>query len=244
MPSLFVVFILIKSIYTGDTIFETLRDLFTFIPVHYSEGEWLPERQLRATHVLILINVAIHYTLLVFGSSAREAVMNNLCFVPEKLHLWNHLLSPVASMFLHADADHLWWNMVCIWVFGIVLERRIGWRQFVYFYLLTGVISKMVSAAVHILFLQELSSGIGASGAISGIMGVFAVRLYFKRLVFPLPILGIFSLIFPLNLKIKVNSLAIIALYFIDDIWGGVETLFGWPSHINYWVHIGAMIAA
>lgn len=243
LPSLFVVFILIRSIYTGDTVLDTIRDLLTFIPIRYSEGEWLPERKLRATHVLILINVAIHYALIVFGPSVREAVVENLSFVPERLHLWNVPLSLLASMFLHGDAGHLWWNMFFLWVFGLVLERHIGWRQFTFFYLLTGVFSDILSTAIHILFLQELPSGIGASGAISGIMGVFAVRLYFRRLIFPIPILGIFSLILPLNLKIRVNSLFIIGLYFIGDLWGGIQTLLGSTGHIAYWAHIGGLVA-
>lgn len=243
LPSLIVVLILIQSIYTGDTIFDTVRDYFTFIPIHYPEGEWMPERQLRATYILILINVAVHYILPIFGSSVKQAVIDHLSFFPEKIYFWNLLLSPIANMFLHSDDGHLWWNMVFLWIFGLVLERRIGWRQFTIFYLLTGVISDIVSVVIYILFLQELPSGIGASGAISGIMGVFAVRLYFKRIIFPFPILGIFSSIFPLNLKIRVNSLCIIALYFIWDLLGGIETLLGLPSHIGYWAHIGGMLA-
>ncbi len=243
LAALIVFFILIKSISSGDTILETIMDQITLIPVHYSEKEWVLERQLRATPVLILLNLAVHYTLFLFDSPAREALMDSLSFLPEKLHLLNLVLSPIASMFLHADADHLWWNMIYFWIFGLTLERRIGWRQFALFYLLTGILSNILSAFMHILFLQKIPAGIGASGALSGIIGVFAVRLFFKRLVFPIPIFGLASFILPLNFKIRVNFLFIIGLYFIHDLLGGGETLLGLPNSIDYWAHIGGMIA-
>ena len=48
-------------------------------------------------------------------------------------------------------------------------------------------------------------------------MGIFAVRCYFKSMIFPLPILGIFSLILPISLKVRLNSLAIMALFFLAE---------------------------
>ena len=242
-PILLVVFFGLQAVLSERSVLDTLRDYFTFIPVHYSEGDWWGERRLRATHVLILTNVAIHYALIALGEPRREAIIEALCFIPGNPRAWNTLVSPLTSMFLHADAGHLWWNMVFLWVFGLVLERHIGWRRFAHLYILTGVIAGVVSAAIHVIFLQEFVHGLGASGAIAGIMGVFAVRLYYRRLVFPVPILGFISLIFPLYLKIRLNSLLAVTVFFVNDVDRGIATLIGPPSKIAHWAHVGGLAA-
>lgn len=242
-PPLIVIIIWVKAIIAGDSFWETLLDNITVFPIKYAEDELRLERRWNATYTLILINVSIHYALVILGNNWHETVIDYLSFFPGKLHLWNFLISPLASNFLHADASHLWWNMIFLYAFGIVLERRIGWRRFTSLYILTGLISSFISGAIPILFLQELEEGIGASGAISGIMGVFAVRLFFKRLVFPVP-LGFFSFIFPVYLKIKVNSLFVMAMYFCQNLAGGMLTLSGEVnSEVGYWAHLGGAVA-
>ena len=243
IPVILVVFIWIKAILSEESFLNTLLDNITIFPAQYAEGELKLERQLRATHVLILINAAIHYTLVILGESCQETIREYFMFLPEKMYLWNLLISPLTSMFLHADADHLWWNMIFLWAFGLVLERRIGWRQFILLYFLTGIISSLISVVIPIIFLQEFSYELGASGAISGIIGVFAVRLYSKRLVFPIPILGFFSFIIPVKLKVRVNSLFVIGMYFWRNLRGGIFTLLGEAGDIGYWAHIGGMIS-
>jgi tetratricopeptide (TPR) repeat protein len=75
-------------------------------------------------------------------------------------------------------------------------------------------------------------------------MGIFAVRCYFKSMVFPLPILGIFSLILPVSLKVRLNSLVIIGLFFLADLSGGVAQASGEStSNVGHWIHIGGMAA-
>ena len=97
---------------------------------------------------------------------------------------------------------------------------------------------------MHYLFLHEVGHGLGASGAIAGIMGIFAVRCYFKSMVFPLPILGIFSLILPISLKVRLNSLVIMGLFFLLDLSGGIGQITGEAlSAVGHWAHIGGMVS-
>lgn len=81
------------------------------------------------------------------------------------LPFWSTL---VTSMFLHGGFAHLGGNMLYLWIFGDNVERRLGHGRFVLFYLACGV----AAAVAHILFNGR--SGVptvGASGAISGILG-------------------------------------------------------------------------
>jgi membrane associated rhomboid family serine protease len=145
-------------------------------------------------------------------------------------------------MFLHGSDGHLWGNMLFLWVFGLVVERRTGLKRFLLLYFLTGVFANVASAVVYPIFLKTTFHGIGASGAISGIMGVFMIRLFYKKIVFPIPILGIFSLIFPINLRVRINSLIVIGLFFLSDLSSGIKQFEGSMSDIGHWVHVFGML--
>jgi membrane associated rhomboid family serine protease len=147
-------------------------------------------------------------------------------------------------MFLHAGGGHLWGNMLFLWMLGTSVERRIGHPQFVLLYLITGLCGGAAFVVTWFLATGEPGHSLGASGAIAGIMGIFAVRCYFKSMIFPIPILGIFSLILPISLKIRLNSLVIIGLFFLGDLSGGIGQLANAStSHVGHWAHLGGMIA-
>lgn len=151
-----------------------------------------------------------------------------------------HPGQPFSSMFLHASNGHLWGNMMFLWAIGSVVERRIGPKRFSILYLVTGLFGSIAYVLVEFFANGTAGHALGASGAISGIMGIFAVRCYFKSMVFPLPILGIFSLIFPVSLKVRLNLLVIIGLFFLADLSGGIEQAAGTSSSMTgHWAHLG-----
>jgi len=80
--------------------------------------------------------------------------------------------------------------------------------------------------------------GIGASGAISGIMGVFAVRCYFARVTVGLPFVFLPLLAVPL----RVQALILISLFFAMDMAGSRAMLSGSASSIGYWAHVGGYL--
>ncbi len=78
------------------------------------------------------------------------------------------------SMFLHADLVHLFGNMLFLWIAGDNVEDRMGHLPYLFFYLACG----LAGAAAHILTASGAMAGIptvGASGAISGVMGAYLV---------------------------------------------------------------------
>jgi membrane associated rhomboid family serine protease len=80
------------------------------------------------------------------------------------------LLSLLLSIFMHGSWLHLLGNMLFLWIFGNNIEDRLGPIRFILFYLLCGVGASLV----HVLFnLHSLTPVIGASGAISGVMGAY-----------------------------------------------------------------------
>jgi membrane associated rhomboid family serine protease len=81
-------------------------------------------------------------------------------------------LTPVTwltSNFLHEDLIHLLANMLFLWGFGIVIEGKLGWRQFVCIFLLIGVLE---CALEQLIFRDESGTSLGASAAIFGLMSM------------------------------------------------------------------------
>jgi hypothetical protein len=77
----------------------------------------------------------------------------------------------ITSIFLHADLEHLFFNMFALFIFGIYLEARIKPGYFIFIFFLAGIIGNLGYMATAP---TETTPAIGASGAIYGIMGALA----------------------------------------------------------------------
>lgn len=94
--------------------------------------------------------------------------------------------SALVSLFLHTGFLHLFGNLVFLSIFGPPLESRLGTVRYLVAYLACGWLANLAQAAAILSFTPELAAVpiVGASGAVAGLMGLFAVRLYFARLRF------------------------------------------------------------
>ncbi len=101
------------------------------------------------------------------------------------------LWSPLTYIFIHFSLSHLFFNMLMLYFFGPDVERVLGTRQFIRFYLLCGAIGVMANLAPmppNFNFLPNVSV-VGASGATLGVLVAFAfVEPYRKVFLFPIPI--------------------------------------------------------
>jgi membrane associated rhomboid family serine protease len=126
-----------------------------------------------ATQALIVANLAVHLLRLLLAPASDDALVSLLAFVPGRYTApggfgWAAMVDPVTYQFLHANLIHLGVNMLALLAFGSGVERRIGGRRMVVFYLVCGV----ASAAAHFaVYPHSLTPIIGASGAISGLFG-------------------------------------------------------------------------
>lgn len=97
----------------------------------------------------------------------------------------------VTSMFLHGDFFHIFGNMLFLWIFGDNVEDRLGYKGYVIFYLAAGVAASVLFAVFH---LGSTTPCIGASGAISGVMGAYVtfyphakVKMLVYGYIIPIP---------------------------------------------------------
>jgi len=236
-------YIFLKSKVEHVSFINELKNYITFIPFAYPEAKWRKIQIQWATYIIILCNILIFYIINIIFPSLKAEIFNIFKFLPTIIDLKSWGLTPITSMFLHANQSHLWWNMIYLWIFGIVVEKRIGWKRFVLLYFITGILGKFLSLVIFSVFLKIPYHEVGASGAIFGIMGVYIVRLYFKKMVFPVPILGFISLIFPIGLRIRMNSLIVMGLFLLSSLDAGILIVQGTETNIAHWTHLGGMIA-
>jgi membrane associated rhomboid family serine protease len=139
----------------------------------------------------------------------------------------------VTSMFMHGGWFHILGNMWFLWVFGDNVEDAMGPVRFVLFYLLCGV----AAAFAHIASSPESAVPVvGASGAIGGVMGAYAV-LYPRTPVHILIALGFYFT------RIVVPAYLMLGYWFLLQLIGGVPALHGAGGGVAFWAHVGGFAA-
>ncbi|MEU3182879.1 rhomboid family intramembrane serine protease [Streptomyces sp. NPDC006923] len=104
------------------------------------------------------------------------------------------LLTPLTALFVHGNWLHLLGNMLYLFVFGAMAEERMGRVQFTLFYLVVGYLALVAYAAVNAASDHTL---VGASGAISGVLGAFLYLFPRARVTSLFPFLLFLPLRFP-----------------------------------------------
>jgi len=142
-------------------------------------------------------------------------------------------VSLVTSMFLHGGILHILGNMLFLWVFGGSVEDRLGHKFYLLFYMLCGI----GAGVTHILanWGSRLPS-IGASGAISGVMGAYIVLFPFSRILTLVPLLFFFF-------TVRIPALLVLGIWFAIQFLSGVNTLGGTnQGGVAWWAHIGGFL--
>jgi membrane associated rhomboid family serine protease len=138
----------------------------------------------------------------------------------------------VTSMFLHGSWLHLIANMWFLWLFGNNIEDSMGHVRFLVFYLITGVVATLS----HVLLAPDsLIPVVGASGAISGVMGAYL--LLYPRI----RIQTLFLFVIILRI-IAVPAWFVLLLWFALQVLSGYSDPLG-TSGVAVWAHIGGFVA-
>ncbi len=142
-------------------------------------------------------------------------------------------LSLVSSMFMHGGWMHLIGNMWFLWVFGNNIEDSMGHARFVLFYLLCG----LVASLAHVVSDPgSVVPAVGASGAISGVMGAYLV-LYPRVRVLTLFFLIVIVRVIPLP------AWVLLVQWFAIQLFSGVGSLGAEGGGVAFWAHIGGFVA-
>jgi rhomboid protease GluP len=130
------------------------------------------------TLLLMIVNGLIFaYGIL---SNSQDQIISHYGFVPDNLFRYNHPLSDdiirlFSSMFIHANIAHIAFNLLALAYLGGFAERSVGIPRYLLIYLAAGIAGALLHGIIASFILGNGSSVlIGASGAISGIMGITA----------------------------------------------------------------------
>jgi membrane associated rhomboid family serine protease len=140
-------------------------------------------------------------------------------------------LSPITSMFMHGGWLHIIGNMWFLWVFGDNVEHALGRARFLAFYLICGL------AAAAAQTLADPASAVpmvGASGAIGGVMGAYAVLFPRNRVEVAL-ILGFFIRVVPMP------AMYMLGYWFVIQLLSGSMSSVG--GGVAFWAHVGGFVA-
>ncbi len=160
----------------------------------------------------------------------KERAAGLHCVIATVPH-WGRVLT---SMFMHGGWFHLIGNMWFLWVFGNNIEDSMGHARFVVFYLLCGIIAAAAQTAVDP---HSVVPMIGASGAISGVLGGY-ILLYPRVRVHTLITFGFFVTTVALPAYVMLGYWFLLQL-----LMGTVGTLSRMQGGVAFWAHVGGFAA-
>ena len=215
--------------------FATL--LPTFSHVHSSK-DTNPSRTYPVVNIsLILANVAVFLYQYTLPPQAFKAFVMSNATVPACIpaFLAGHVGFEVAflplltSMFLHSGLLHIAGNMLFLWIFGDNVEDSFGHFAYLVFYLICGI----GSGLLHILFnFTSNVPALGASGAISGVMGAYMLLFPRERIL---------TLVF--IFLIPIPAVFILGYWFLLQFLSGVNALgSGASGGVAWWAHVGGFL--
>src|SRR5579862_2155349 len=197
------------------------------------------------TILLIIVNVLVFCYQLSLSNAANDAFIRAFGMVPLKMKLalaGNHytlleaFLPLITCMFLHGGFLHILGNMWFLWIFGANVEDAMGSPSYLIFYSVCGILSGIAQVAFS--WGSHVPS-LGASGAISGVLGAYIVLFPGSRILTLIPL-------FIIWFTARIPAFVFIGLWFIVQFLSGVGSINS-PNAANtggvaWWAHIGGFV--
>jgi membrane associated rhomboid family serine protease len=144
-------------------------------------------------------------------------------------------LTLLVSMFMHGGWAHLLGNMLFLWIFGDNVEDFLGHIRYIIFYLLTGVLASLAHVGVSMMLPGEetrMIPSLGASGAISAVLGGYVLLFPHKRVTVIL-----------FRFLTEVPAYAAIGIWFVFQVINGLVLMGQSGGGVAYGAHIGGFLA-
>lgn len=204
--------------------------------------------------LLITLNVAVFIYQVTLPRRAAERLVENFGIVPARA---SQLVAPpqptrhapatipnrsgivpvittlFTSMFLHGGLLHILGNMLFLWVFGASVEDHMGHLPYLMFYLICGLGAGIAHVGAN---WGSTVPSIGASGAISGVMGAYIVLFPRSRILTLVPIIIFFF-------TVRLPAILFLGYWFLIQFLSGFSTLGEVDqAGVAWWAHIGGFL--
>jgi membrane associated rhomboid family serine protease len=194
------------------------------------------------TVALIAANVVFYFLYQHGGITVPQGPVDELAYHPCEI---NHscavvgedwYITALSSMFMHGSIDHLLGNMLFLWIFGNNVEDALGRGRFLAFYLASGFVATGVQTFVTLYFgtpEEARIPNLGASGAVSGVLGAYLVLL---------PNASVLTLVF--FFLIELPAFLFLGFWFIFQLWeGGFSVAMPQAGGgVAFFAHIGGFV--
>jgi uncharacterized protein len=175
---------------------------------------------------LILINVLLFivFSLLIYSNSA---FLDYVAIKPSNILGGHYLWTFLTSMFMHGGFFHLFANMFSLFFVGSLVEKILGSRRYLLFYLISGLIASLFFVLSSLVLVGDINTyAVGASGALFGLIGFLIVIT---------PNLPVYVLFIPIPIKMKYAGPGMLGLLWLISVAGNVP--------IGNTAHLGGLIA-
>jgi membrane associated rhomboid family serine protease len=204
----------------------------------------VPSRSFPAiTVALIVVNCLVFVVEAAMGSRALAGFVARNGLVPQVVTeyfsgqgfpAWRVFLPFLTAIFLHGGWIHLLGNMWYLWIFGDNVEDRLGHFRFLVFYLICGLLGNF---AHYLANSGSAAPAIGASGAIAGVLGAYAVSYPRARITVLLPLFIVVQFI-------ELPALVVLGFWFLLQFLNGAASLAvaSDTGAVAWWAHIGGFV--
>ncbi len=199
-------------------------------------------------NIIVFLVTIFKPSLLVPGAQSLDNVISALGVKPYFIVRGEQLWTIFTAMFIHAGIAHILGNMLYLYIFGDNIEAVLGKAKYVLFYLLSGI-GAVVFHIVSISLIPPenlfnyafrginpwLVPAVGASGAISGVLGAYII-------LFPGSLIRTVGFWFWIPIFLRIPASIYIIFWFVYQLIMGVYALTGVPTGVAFWAHIGGFL--
>ncbi|MCX6749336.1 MAG: rhomboid family intramembrane serine protease [Candidatus Pacearchaeota archaeon] len=181
---------------------------------------------LSVTFILLLINVLafIIFTILIY---ANVIPIDFIAIKPANIFAGKYLWTFITSMFMHAGFFHLFVNMLSLLFVGSFVEKILGKKRYLYFYLISGILACLFFVLSSLILASDMNTfAVGASGALFGIIGLLVVLT---------PNLPVYVMFIPIPIKMKYAAPGMLVVLWLISVAGNVP--------IGNTAHLGGLLA-
>lgn len=181
---------------------------------------------LSVTTILILINI---FAFIIFSIliSTGTVPIDFIALKPANILQGKYLWTFITSIFMHAGFFHIFANMISLLFLGSFIEKILGRKRYLYFYIISGLISGLFFVLLSLIFTGDMTAfAVGASGAIFGIAGIMIILT---------PNLPMYVMFIPIPIKAKYAIPGLLVALWLVSIAGNIP--------IGNTAHLGGLLA-
>ena len=175
---------------------------------------------------LIIIN-SVLFVLFLFLIQLKIISIDSIAIKPSNILAGKYLWTFITSMFMHGSLFHIFANMFSLLFVGTLVERILGKKRYLYFYLTSGFLAGVFFVLLSLFFPADLNTfAVGASGALFGVVGLLMLLT---------PNLPVYVMFIPIPIKMKYAAPGILVVLWFISVAGDIP--------IGNTAHLGGLLS-